>query len=91
MDRIDAGLLLFLGNQPSPINMPALAYPFRQDSSFLYFFGLDRPNLAGLIDVESGEQILFGHEPELEDVIWTGPQPGLAELKERSGISRAWR
>ncbi len=87
--RMASGLLFFLGNQPSPINMPELSYPFRQDSSFLYFFGLGRPNLAGLIDVESGEEMVFGHESGVEEVVWTGPQPGLAELKARSGATRA--
>ena len=87
--RIENGLLLFLGNRPSPINFADMTYPFRQDSSFLYFFGLGQPNLAGLLDVESGEEMIFGHDPGVEEVIWTGPQIGLAELKEHSGVARA--
>jgi Xaa-Pro aminopeptidase len=89
MGRIENGLLLFLGNRPSPINFADMTYPFRQDSTFLYFFGLNQPNLAALLDIESGEEMIFGHQPGVEEIIWTGPQMVLAELKEHSGVARA--
>jgi hypothetical protein len=52
--RIDGGLLLFLGNGESPMNYADNCYPFRQDSSFLYYFGLNQPDLAAVIDVDEG-------------------------------------
>jgi Xaa-Pro aminopeptidase len=75
------------------MNYPANAYPFRQDSSFLYFFGLDGPGLAALIDIDADREIVFGDDGGLEDVIWTGPQPPLrgraAEVGVRETASRA--
>jgi hypothetical protein len=61
-EKIDSGLLLFLGNEESPMNYPDNAYRFRQDSHFLYFFGLDSPGLAGLIDVDEDKDIIFGND-----------------------------
>ncbi|MFW5773822.1 MAG: aminopeptidase P N-terminal domain-containing protein, partial [Tangfeifania sp.] len=54
-DKIESGLGLFLGNDESPMNYAGNTYKFRQDSSFLYFFDLDLPGLAGVIDFDSGE------------------------------------
>jgi Xaa-Pro aminopeptidase len=79
--QFENGLILFLGNQPSPINMQANVYPFRQDSSFLYFFGPDTPCLAGIIDMQTGKDIVFGNEPSVDDFIYSGFIPGLAHLK----------
>ena len=63
------GVILILGNEESPMNYPANAFHFRQDSSFLYFFGLDHPGLAGVIDIDSGDEILFGNDADIEDII----------------------
>jgi Xaa-Pro aminopeptidase len=62
-------------------------YHFRQDSSFLYFFGLDFQNLAAIIDTQSGEEILFGDDVDIEDIIWMGPQIALKEKADKVGIS----
>jgi len=78
--QLKSGVILFLGNDDSPMNYPANTYQFRQDSSFLYFFGLDSPNLAGLVDVDEGRDILFGDDVTMEDIIWMGPQ---AQMKKR--------
>jgi Xaa-Pro aminopeptidase len=86
--QIPWGLILFLGNGESPMNYEANIYPFRQDSSFLYFFGIDTPGLAVLIDVEENNETLFGHDPEIDDILWTGPQPSLAEHAAAAGIGR---
>lgn len=72
-------LILLLGNDEAPIDFRANAYPFRQDGCFRYFFGLDRPGLAGLIDTDSDEDWLFGDDPGIDGAIWFGPQPSLAE------------
>lgn len=86
--QVGSGLVLLLGNGESPMNYRANAYPFRQDSSFLYFFGLDAPGLAACIDVDADEDIVFGDDIGLEDVIWTGPQPPLAERAAEAGVRR---
>ena len=74
-ERLGSGLLLFQGNDESPMNYPGNPYHFRQDSSFLYFFGLDSPGLAGLVDVDAGRDILFGDDLSVDDIIWMGDQP----------------
>jgi len=80
------GLILLLGNAESPINAIDNCYRFRQDSSFLYFCGLDRPGLAMLLDVEEGRDTLFGPEQTEQHVVWSGLQPSLQVQAERSGI-----
>ncbi len=84
--QIKAGVILFLGNEESPMNYPANPYHFRQDSSFLYFFGLDTPSLAGLIDVDEDKDIIFGDDVTVEDIIWMGDMPTLKRRSSRVGI-----
>lgn len=86
--QISEGILLFLGNVDSPMNYADNAYYFRQDSSFLYFFGLDFQNLAAVIDADSGEEIIFGDDVKIEDIIWMGPQISLQEKAEKVGVGR---
>lgn len=73
------GLLVFPGNGEVPCNYPANAYPFRQDSSFLYFFGIDEPGFAGIIDVENGKSILFGDDRDVSDIVWMGADTPVIE------------
>ncbi len=87
-DTMGSGLLLFLGHVDAPRNYGDNVYPFRQDSSFLYYFGHARPALAGVIDVESGEEWLFGHNPTMDEMIWSGPRPDVQALAERVGIAK---
>jgi Xaa-Pro dipeptidase len=84
---IQTGLILFLGNDQSPMNFADNQYPFRQDSSFLYFFGLDYPGLAAVIDVDQDSACVFGDDLTVDDIIWTGPQPSLEEKCQQIGIS----
>jgi Xaa-Pro aminopeptidase len=84
--RIRSGLGLFIGNVEAPLNYPANTYHFRQDSDFLYFFGLDLPGFVGLMDFDSGKDRIFGNDFEMDDIIWMGPQPGVKELSIKSGI-----
>lgn len=86
--KISGGLILMPGNHNSPMNYRDNVFPFRQDSSFLYFFGLDQPGLVGLMDLDSGEDWLIGQEPTLDDVIWSGPLPSLADRAAEVGITR---
>lgn len=85
--KIGSGIVLLPGNLPSPNNYPNNAYYFRQDSSFLYYFGLNIPSLAGILDADTGEEALYGDDFTVEDIIWTGPQPTLRELGAQVGVT----
>ncbi len=83
----EKGILLFLGNGYSPINYPGNTYKFRQDSNFLYYFGIDRFGLAGVIDLdESGSETIYGDDFSMDDIVWMGSQPRLADMAYWVGI-----
>ena len=84
--KINTGLAIFIGNSEAPMNYPANTYHFRQDSDFLYFFGLDIPGFAGVIDFDSGKEWIFGNDFDLDDIIWMGPQHTVKELASRCGV-----
>ncbi|NLA15063.1 MAG: M24 family metallopeptidase [Bacteroidales bacterium] len=84
--KMNQGIGLFMGNREAPCNYKDNTYPFRQDSSFLYFFGLDEPNLAAVIDFDSGKEILFADDVSLDDIVWTGPLPKMQEKAELIGV-----
>ncbi len=84
--QIDSGLLLFLGNDESPMNYTDNPFHYRQDSTFLYFFGLNFAGLVGVIDIDAGKDILFGNDLTVEDIVWMGTQPSLAERCQKVGI-----
>jgi Xaa-Pro aminopeptidase len=85
--KMKTGLALFIGNLESPMNYPANTYHFRQDSDFLYYFGLDLPGFAGLMDFDSGKDIIFGNEVDLDDIVWMGPQPLVRDLAMKCGVT----
>jgi Xaa-Pro aminopeptidase len=85
--RIEGGLLLFLGNSESPMNYADNCFPFRQDSSFLYYFGLSQPDLAAVIDVDEGMALIFGDELTIDHIVWMGDLPTLAKRAEMVGVS----
>ena len=89
-EQLGSGLVLLIGNEESPMNYPANPFHFRQDSSFLYFFGLDFPNLAGVIDIDNDKDIIFGDDLTIDDVVWTGPQPTIADRSAKVGISETY-
>lgn len=80
------GIAIFPGNNESPMNYPDNTYHFRQDSNFLYFFGLDFPGLAAVIDFDSGEDLLFGDDATIAEIIWMGPQILLKDKAEKVGV-----
>ena len=84
---INNGIALFLGNVDSPMNYSDNIFHFRQDSSFLYFFGIEHPGMAAIIDFESGEEFLFGNDVDIEDIIWMGVQPLLKDKAVKVGIN----
>ncbi len=81
------GLLLFLGNEESPMNYADNCFHFRQDSTFLYFLGVDQPGFAGVIDLEEGTTTLFADDLSLDAIVWMGPQPTVANQAARAGIA----
>lgn len=84
--KLKGGIALFIGNTESPMNYPANTYHFRQDSDFLYFFGLDIPGLTGVMDFDSGKDWVFGNDFDLDDIIWMGPQPSIKDLASKCGV-----
>lgn len=87
-DRMSSGLALFLSNPEAPMNSPDNFFHYRQDSSFLYFFGLNYPGLIGIVDIDNDQTLLFGDDVELDDIIWMGPQAKLKEDAAKVGISQ---
>ncbi|TFG97940.1 MAG: aminopeptidase P family protein, partial [Calditrichales bacterium] len=87
VQKIDKGIILIPGNEEVPMNYLVNTFHFRQDSTFLYYFGLDLPGLTGVIDAETGKATLFGDDLTLEDIIWMGQQPSIGELAGSAGIS----
>ena len=85
---IGSGIILFPGNHEAPCNYKDNTYWFRQDSTFLYFFGQQREDLVGVLDCDNGEDYLFGNDYTIDDIIWTGPVPSLQELGVQVGVER---
>ncbi len=80
------GLILIAGNEESAMNYKANTYHFRQDSSFLYYFGINKPGFYGICDSESGIDTLFGNDFDMDDIIWMGEQPLVKELASNVGV-----
>lgn len=85
-ETLGSGILLFMGNEESPMNYLDNVYHFRQDSSFLYFWGMDFPSLAAVIDIDEDKEILFGDELSIDMIVWMGTQPTLKERAGKAGI-----
>ncbi len=83
------GLGIFLGNGDSPMNYTDNTFHFRQDSTFLYFFGLDFQGLAAVIDFDKGEDYIFGNDVDIADIIWMGPQVPLKENAQKVGVDKS--
>ncbi|MFZ6032244.1 MAG: aminopeptidase P family protein [Melioribacter sp.] len=87
--KIKEGIILFLGNGESPMNYTDNTYRFRQDSTFLYYFGIDEPNFAGVIDIDENKEILFGNDFDIDDIVWMGPQKSVKQKARLSGIENS--
>ena len=86
---VGSGLVLLFGNNEAPATYPANGYaPFRQDSSFLYYFGQHRDALVGVIDVDNNQEMLIGDDIDIEDIVWMGFVPSVSDLASQVGISR---
>ncbi len=87
--QLGSGLVLIQGNSDVKFNYPANTYSFRQDSTFLYFFGLKQQDLFGVLDCESGEDWLFGDDFTMDDIIWMGNLPTISELAASVGVTKS--
>jgi Xaa-Pro aminopeptidase len=84
---VGSGLILLLGNDEVGMNYAANTFHFRQDSTFLYFFAVDLPGVAAVIDVDQNTEALFGDDLTVADIVWTGPQPTIADQCRPAGIA----
>ena len=82
-----SGLILFVGNAEAPAQYKDNCYKWRQDSSWLYFWGLDEPLMAATLDIDSGAETLFANDVEIDDIIWMGPQPSVRSKADAAGIA----
>lgn len=85
--RVGRGIILFMGNSDSPVNFKDNCYPFRQDSTFLYYGGIRHPDLALVLDCDTGHEILFGNDFTIDQVVWMGAQPSIAALGCQTGVT----
>jgi len=84
--QFQTGKLLFLGNDECGINYADNTYYYRQDSTFLYYFGISKPDLIALIDIDGDKEYVFGDDPTVDSIVWTGSQPKISELAGKAGI-----
>lgn len=85
---VKSGIVIIFGNNESPANFPANGYyPFRQDSSFLYFFGQERDGLVGVIDIDEGTDTLVGNDIDIEDIVWYGSVDSVHDMAEQVGVA----
>ena len=82
-----SGLMLFVGNAEAPAQYMDNGYKWRQDSNWLYFFGIDEPMYAAVIDIESGAETIYADDVDIDDVIWMGPQPSVQSRAEAVGVA----
>ncbi|TRX72512.1 aminopeptidase P family protein [Carboxylicivirga sp. M1479] len=85
-NKVESGLVLMLGNSDVPMNYKDNVYHFRQDSTFLYFFGIDLQDHAAIIDIDNNKEYLFGDDVSVGHIIWMGPQPTMVEKADRVGV-----
>ncbi len=86
MMKVGPGLILLPGNEESPMNYTDNTYRFRQDSTFLYYFGLSRPGLIALFDTSDGKTTIYGNDFTVEDFVWMGKMPAISELATMCGV-----
>lgn len=87
---VKSGVIILFGNNESPANFPANGYyPFRQDSSFLYYFGLNRDGLVGIIDIDEDREVLVGNDIDIDDIVWYGSVSSVADMAASTGVANS--
>ena len=85
---VKSGIIILFGNNDSPANFPNNAYsPFRQDSSFLYYFGQKRDGLVGIIDIDNDMETLIGDDISVEDIVWYGSVDSVHDMAQQVGVA----
>lgn len=85
---VKSGIIILFGNNDSPANYPNNAYsPFRQDSSFLYYFGQKRDGLVGIIDIDNDMETLIGDDISVEDIVWYGSVDSVHDMAQQVGVA----
>lgn len=85
-EKVKRGVILFIGNDESQILIRDTVHKFRQNSNFLYYWGMNEPGLTALIDIDNNKEILFGHDLAIEEIVWEGEQKKLAEKAKLVGV-----
>ncbi|MDA3778743.1 MAG: aminopeptidase P family protein [Bacteroidales bacterium] len=85
--KISSGIALILGNDESAMNYADNTYHFKQDSTFLYYFGLNQPGLVGIIDLDNNKDIIFGNDLSIDEIVWMGHHPTINDLANKVGIN----
>ena len=87
-ELVKNGIIILFGNNESPCNYPSNGYyPFRQDSSFLYYFGLNRDGLVGVIDIDNNTETLVGNDIDIEDIVWYGSVDSVRDMADSVGVA----
>ena len=87
---VKSGIIILFGNNESPANFPANGYyPFRQDSTFLYYFGPKRDGLVGVIDVDNDKELLIGNDIDIDDIVWYGSVDSVHDMAEHAGVKES--
>lgn len=89
--KFNKGILLFIGNEESPMNYGDNTYRFRQDSTFLYYWGLNQPGLAALINLDKDQEIIFGDERSVDEIVWMGFDETIADKSKKVGVNKVKR
>ena len=87
--QVKSGIILLIGNDESPMNYTDNTYHYRQDSTFLYYFGIDFPGLVGIIDADNSKEYIFGNDYTIDDIVWTGVQPTIKDRCLKAGIDNS--
>ena len=86
-EKVGSGLILFLGNEESSMNYADNTYHFRQDSTFLYYFGIQHPGMAAIIDIDNDKEIIFGDDFTIDDIVFMGPKPTIVDRANQCGVA----
>jgi Xaa-Pro aminopeptidase len=86
-EKVGKGLILFFGNEESSMNYKDNTYHFRQDSTFLYYFGIQHPGMAAIIDIDNDREIIFGDDFTIDDIVFMGPKPTMVDRAEQCGVA----
>lgn len=84
-----SGIVVFLGNVEAPAQYRDNCYKWRQNSTWLYYFGIDEPRFAAVLDLDSGTETIFADDYEVDDIIWTGPMPSVASQAASVGVENS--